>query len=280
MRGQNRTMDVHVAETLSSSHEFASGVFLNHSRPTIGYDTFSPHPRVVRLVDGDALTSNAADILYIPPSKGLHEMKEEQIQLSEREHHYASSFVHGDCVQMRDWQLTSFPSCNSIHEYSLAETNKTKQARLINHGQWRDVWKISDTKNKNYALKTMRYVHDYSERNYDRHRRDSVAMERLSGSPSIVDIYGFCGNSGMFQLGTGGDLNSFIWGRQRRNFNLTDALHIAKDVAAGVAALHSFDGKYATIAHTDIKPAQFIKIDGKFRLNDFNRCRCKSILIS
>jgi len=270
---------VGVVETLSSSHVFASGVFSNNPLPTIGFDTFSPQPRVVRLVDGDTLTSDAADILYIPPSKGLHEMKEMQIQVSERGHQYASTFVHGDCVQMKDWQLTSFPSCNSIHEYLLAETYN-KQARLINHGQWRDVWKIDDMKNNNYALKTMRYVHDYSERNYDRHRRDSVAMERLSGSPYIVDTYGFCGNSGIFQFGKGGDLNSFIWGRRSRNFTLTDALHIAKDVAAGVAALHTFDGNYATIAHTDIKPAQFISIDGKFRLNDFNRCRCKSILIS
>jgi len=38
--------------------------------------------------------------------------------------------------------------------------------------------------------------------------------------------------------------------------------------------MHTIDGpEYPSIAHTDIKPGQFIEIDGKYKLNDFNRCR-------
>eukprot|EP00815_Leptocylindrus_aporus_P002367 CAMPEP_0116066106 /NCGR_PEP_ID=MMETSP0322-20121206/10177_1 /TAXON_ID=163516 /ORGANISM="Leptocylindrus danicus var. apora, Strain B651" /LENGTH=491 /DNA_ID=CAMNT_0003552581 /DNA_START=93 /DNA_END=1564 /DNA_ORIENTATION=- len=301
LRGQNQGMDVNVngVEKLSFSHVFASGVFSsNHSSnlkdnrrrgPNTGLlGTFSLRPRIVRLVEeDDVLKSDLRDVLYIPPSKRSPRTEERHIPLSEDEYQYiyhpissfdqnnraADKFIDGDCVQMKGWQLTSFPSCNSVHEYSLAGLDEGNQASLINHGHWRDVWKINDVEYNNYVLKTMRYEHDYTERNYDRHRRDSVAMERLSGSPSVVDTYGFCGNSGIFQYSEGGDLNDLIWGKRSHNYTMLDALRIAKEVAEGIAAVHTFDGEYATIAHADISLGQFILIDGKFRLNDFNRCR-------
>ena len=44
--------------------------------------------------------------------------------------------------------------------------------------------------------------------------------------------------------------------------------------AMGVAAIHNVDKEgQASIAHTDISPGQFIRIDGKYKLNDFNRAR-------
>ena len=301
IRGQNQGMYVNGVEKLSFSHVFASGSYHSsnpkdnrHHGPNIGLlRTFSLRPRIVRLVEEeDILKSDLRDIRYIPPSKRSPEMKERHIRLSEDEYQYiyrpissfdqnslaADKFIDEDCVQMKDWQLTSFPSCNSVHEYSLAGLDEGNQASLINHGHWRDVWKINDVEYNNYVLKTMRYEHDYTQRNYDRHRRDSVAMERLSGSPSVVDTYGFCGNSGIFQYSEGGDLNDLIWGK--RSYTMLEALHIVKEVAEGIAAVHTFDGEYATIAHADISLGQFILIDGKFRLNDFNRCRCKFILFS
>jgi hypothetical protein len=42
----------------------------------------------------------------------------------------------------------------------------------------------------------------------------------------------------------------------------------------GVAAVHNIDKEgQASIAHTDISPGQFIRIDGIYKLNDFNRAR-------
>ena len=36
----------------------------------------------------------------------------------------------------------------------------------------------------------------------------------------------------------------------------------------------NFDGEgRASVAHTDITPGQFILVDGKYKLNDFNRAR-------
>ena len=42
----------------------------------------------------------------------------------------------------------------------------------------------------------------------------------------------------------------------------------------GVAAIHNVDKEgQASIAHTDIAPGQFIRINGMYKLNDFNRAR-------
>ena len=56
--------------------------------------------------------------------------------------------------------------------------------------------------------------------------------------------------------------------------NKYDRLRIAAQISKGVADSHYFDdlGR-PTIAHTDITGAQFIYIDGIFKLNDFNRAR-------
>ena len=203
------------------------------------------------------------------------------LMISSREarHRMADTLIEegNNCIQSKDWQLTSFPACNSIHEYDISATTSPSHttddtaAQLINHGYWRDVWKVHDA-----VLKTIRYEHDYTERNYDRHRRDALAMERLTASENVVDIYGFCGNSGVFQYSQEGDVYSMVWGRRSKNYSSIEALRTAEQIAAGIAAAHTFDGEdHATLAHTDITPTQFVSIDGKFRLNDFNRCRCK-----
>ena len=128
------------------------------------------------------------------------------------------------CRAMHDWQRWTRPTCNVFHELDLAdavETSTDGRVRIVNNGFFRDVWTVSDfavdpavrrpvrtttsssssyewpaLKPKWHALKTLRYEHRYLDRNYDRHRRDAMAMERLTASPYIVDIYGHCGNSG------------------------------------------------------------------------------------
>lgn len=42
----------------------------------------------------------------------------------------------------------------------------------------------------------------------------------------------------------------------------------------GVAAVHNFDQEgLASLAHTDISPSQFVKVNNRYKLNDFNRAR-------
>jgi len=48
----------------------------------------------------------------------------------------------------------------------------------------------------------------------------------------------------------------------------------ATQAAMGLAAMHNFDREgRASIAHTDIGPDQFVKVNGFYKLNDFNRAR-------
>jgi hypothetical protein len=46
-------------------------------------------------------------------------------------------------------------------------------------------------------------------------------MERLTKSPFVLDIYGFCGNSGLFEFGSGGDISEAIWPDNNEPANLT-----------------------------------------------------------
>jgi len=105
---------------------------------------------------------------------------------------------------------------------------------------------------------------------FDRNRRDAVASEQLSASPYVMSIYGHCGYSALYDFSNGGELSDV----HESNPTKDDLLRIAHDVATSVADAHHVDERgRATIAHTDIKPAQFLKVNGRYMLNDFNRCR-------
>jgi hypothetical protein len=48
----------------------------------------------------------------------------------------------------------------------------------------------------------------------------------------------------------------------------------ATQTAIALAAVHNIDREgYPSIAHTDISPAQYVKVGGVYKLNDFNRAR-------
>lgn len=185
-----------------------------------------------------------------------------------------------DCKAMHPWQLTSFPTCNKLHEVDLSPHHLDQDGfvRIINHGYFRDVWTIhdDDLQHTPQVLKTLRYEHKYIDRNYDRHRRDAVAMERLTGSPYIVDIFGYCGNNGLFEYSPGGDIDHALFSKSSLKHPMIkyDRLRIAAQVANGIADAHHVDDQgRATIAHTDITGGQFVYVDGIFKLNDFNRAR-------
>jgi hypothetical protein len=55
-------------------------------------------------------------------------------------------------------------------------------------------------------------------------------MERLTKSPHILNIYGYCGNSGLFEYAGGGDISRVIWPSKKKPQNITQIqkLHIGK----------------------------------------------------
>jgi hypothetical protein len=193
-------------------------------------------------------------------------------------------FERNNCIAQYDWMKQSFPTCNMLHEADLTNMHRGErkyheEVRLLGSGYWRDVWRVkADRQLETNIVKTLRYKHAWADRNYDRHRRDALAMERLTWSPNVVDIYGFCGNSGIFEYASGGDIDQAIWyegdSAKAVEWNSTERLVVAFQVANSLADAHNSERNgITTIAHTDITTAQFVHANGIYKLNDFNRCR-------
>ena len=313
------------SRTLSPGRE-SSSVVASLPLPSLRINTArstGPHPRVINLypepqVDFDQPMYKMLKKLSYPVFPMTDdEFWESLADSREYRHNRADPAETENCKAQYDWQLHSFPSCNHLHErelqkMSLQPDQPGHPIRLVANGYWRDVWILpSNRYDDHLVLKTIRYMHDYTERNYDRHRRDALAMERLTDQPYIVDIYAFCGNSGVFEFAGGGDIGDVIFPydssdedggtRHIANVSSLERLHIgtsfivcpcvvhsvvtrgpahlllrfpAVQVSMGLAAVHNSEkeGRPA-IAHTDISPGQFVRVDGVFKLNDFNRAR-------
>ena len=183
-----------------------------------------------------------------------------------------------ECVAQYDWQLHHSPTCNLLHEIDLTYMRNKEgeeRNRLIAHGYWRDVW-LPRIPFGRMVMKTIRWTHDFSERNFDRHRRDAVAMERLTSSPNVMDIYGFCGNSGMFEFADGGDIEDSLWNDNDLKWSSKENLMVSYQLVSGLTDVHEYgEHDIAAIAHADITTSQFVYVreQEQFKLNDFNRCR-------
>jgi len=93
------------------------------------------------------------------------------------------------------------------------------------------VWKIRDSvsfdknnntnsnsNNKYLVLKTMKPEHEVIHRNLERHRREAAAMNRLTSSPYVVDLYAYCGNSILTEFATQ-DLSRALNTNGKRDIN-------------------------------------------------------------
>ena len=50
-----------------------------------------------------------------------------------------------------------------------------------------------------------RLERDFHEEIYEAHRVDALAMERLTKSPFVIDVYSYCGQTGINEYATFGD---------------------------------------------------------------------------
>lgn len=143
-----------------------------------------------------------------------------------------------DCKLRFMWQKRSFSTCNLIHQVDLTTpwiSSRNRQTRhdhhrVIGKGFWRDVWILQQEQQKPTVFKTMRYAHNFTQRNYDRMRRDAAAMERLTVSPFVIDIFAFCGTSSISEYGDGGDIPAALWPSDTKQKRLTqiEKLRIGK----------------------------------------------------
>jgi Protein kinase domain len=200
--------------------------------------------------------------------------------------HHNISPPNGTTVRKEEQLPPPSPPKNAKEDFVL-------NFKMVANGAFRQVWMIREYDGTLRALKTLRYYKksNFDLRAWDRHRRDALCMDELTASPLIVDIYGFCTNSALFDWGEGGDMSE-MFERNKKNVQNDDAhsnnnnkkdpeeytkeylMEVAYNVSLSIAHAHHPDkfGR-ATIAHTDIKPNQFLYQEGYYKLTDFNRVR-------
>lgn len=93
-------------------------------------------------------------------------------------------------------------------------------------------------------------------------------MERLTASPHVINLFGFCGHSVITEYADGKRIGELA---DKKRTERLARLRIARDVANGLADVHGIDGDgNATFVHMDINPANVVSIGGTLKLNDFN----------
>lgn len=93
-------------------------------------------------------------------------------------------------------------------------------------------------------------------------------MERLTSSPHVINLFGFCGHSVLTEYADGSRVGELADKSKKKALT---RLKIARDIAQGLADVHGIDGDgNATFVHLDVNPANVVSIGGTLKLNDFN----------
>ncbi|KAL3777797.1 hypothetical protein HJC23_003570 [Cyclotella cryptica] len=189
----------------------------------------------------------------------------------------------GECAPMKEWQTASYPTCNLIHELDTLQQSKPDigggMQLFGTKGHWRNAMSISYAcKGLNYGsvkdcketvvVKTLKYHHNFEDAFYELNRIDALAMERLTSSPHVIDIFGFCAHSVITEFADGQRVGTLADKSKRKPLA---RLKIARDIARGLADVHEIDGyTQATLVHHDINLENVVSINGTLKLNDFN----------
>jgi hypothetical protein len=247
-----------------------------HSENVSGY-----HPRVVHFCRSGCAkyTRNQTKL------RRVYELPEALREVQGNE----MSIARGKCPYKKDWQDHTYPTCNNVHEIDffnmlqkVANTDESKQVHYLGTGGSRDTWKIFDKhiiNNKNYrynntiqhplAFKTLRIDREYTWPRVDHQRIDAIVSERLTASPHVVDIYGYCGTATINEFGVGGTLDHNIL--DNNNISPLQKLEYGRDIAYALADLHELDGYPSSTVQHDLKPKNVLVVaNGKVKLGDFN----------
>jgi hypothetical protein len=232
---------------------------------------------------------------------------DDEIDKTDPEAHFLQNHVHdqdryerhtspddGDCVAMHSWQEASFPVCNSIHEMDFFNKFRPDgDVAYITHGGFNDLFQYTErfldstngeAMSQSLAVKILKWEKPYSELKFEVVRQDAVTLERLSQSPYIYPIYGYCGFNLIVPFISGGRLADVLseWKWGERELSRKTRLKYAVDAAAGLRDLHDIDRDGVPSAtHGDLKEHQYLFApDGRLMLGDFNKGTLRSITVS
>ena len=212
---------------------------------------------------------------------------------------------HQHCLPKASWQTQSNPNCNTIHEINLVASSADVPSvkappedslLVLGEGWFRTTWRLDrimprtagdgkekTTPQESVVLKTLRIAREYLSEYYELHRRDAVAMERLTASPFVVNVYGYCGQSAINELADFPfpgvqNLENFNRRMRGKESSYTNAikLRMAASIALGVADIHAGgstdpDDMNVYMTHYDLNPRNIaLFAGGRPKINDFN----------
>ena len=171
-----------------------------------------------------------------------------------------------ECEPFATWQSELHPTCNPFHELDFTLLIDTNQTELVGFkGSWRHAWRLEDSTKAVVALKTLKFEHEYDPLYYEYNRVDAVAMEHLTSSPYVMDIYAACGNNAITEYATQ-SLRSYL-----TRLHPVSKLILARDIVRGMVHIHYSSGdNNVTLVHNDINAANIMMKGSTPKFNDFN----------
>lgn len=245
---------------------------------------FRPHPLMVQTF---TLSDVTRLLIETNPTHFIHN-RENMYWINHGTSEYKPASTLPEGCEAQDWMTDLHPSCLDIHQVDMTDffftpqrtsvtihgEEKRDKFRFIGRGGFRFAF-LFHQEEQGFVIKTLKYHEDkdFNHRNFDYMRRDAVISEQLTSSPYIANMYGYCGHSVLVDYSPGKDMDWLFEDGPKPTKD--ELFQIANDVAHSVAAAAHYDkttGR-ATIVHMDLKPDQWIPLNGRYVLNDFNLAR-------
>ena len=187
--------------------------------------------------------------------------------------------VGDDCHYQYEWQERVSTTCNIVHEFDLADgitgdlpDKRAKTvSRLINNGDFRDVWATAESLNATtLAMKTLRYEYSYKTKYLEMFRYEAAAFSHLTASKFVADFYGSCGASLVMNFSSGSNFKKLA---KKHLLSSEEKLKLSYHVASAVADIQDFErtGKVSMVVG-DVSAGQFVKNEktGIYQIIDIN----------
>mmetsp|Transcript_48 Transcript_48/g.91 ORF Transcript_48/g.91 Transcript_48/m.91 type:complete len:597 (-) Transcript_48:58-1848(-) len=191
-----------------------------------------------------------------------------------RSPHIEEDGTRSSLCQKPSWYRQHHPTCNKLHEVPILNEEEYV-GYYIASGGYRDVFSVYDG---DAVLKIALFERKYDTDLFEMIRIDSLAMDLLTTSPRVVNIYSHCGLSVHVETMNGPSVEELVMPSQREGYedelppmlNATAKLNMALEMAEALADLHGY--QYGPFAHFDIQIVQFL-LDENLRpkMSDFNR---------
>ena len=176
-------------------------------------------------------------------------------------------------------KLSAPSTCNSVHELAF----DMSKIRYLAKGAFKMAWEIELSVDEHYVMKTVVFSKiKSSSSELDKNTRDALIMEHAGKAPdsyqaNVLAMYQYCAVTSLVPFASKQPLDKYIKGKI---LSAKEMYHLALQAARGLYQMQSYRDGYATYAHADVKPAQFLLFDSPqdsednfplLQLNDFNR---------